>query len=95
MTREQVLIEFAMRQSRAGWTVDAQHWQVNAMADEIVRLRSILAALREPSDIVCGVAYSAWQVAETRGWRAAIRAAVAEAEADASHGARATQEVGS
>ena len=44
MTREQVLIEFAMRQDAAGWTVDAQHWQVNAMADEIVRLRRWNAA---------------------------------------------------
>lgn len=39
MTRDQVKIEFSMRQDRAGWTVDAEHWQVNAMADEILKVR--------------------------------------------------------
>ena len=44
MTRDDVLAAY----SGAGW----DYIDLDAMADEIVRLRSILAALREPSEAV-------------------------------------------
>lgn len=54
MTRDAIMIEFALRHVvyGGGYSADAVDWSINAMADEIVRLRSILAALRGPSQYV-------------------------------------------
>lgn len=58
--RDQVFAEFALRQFVHGWSADAAHWQVNAMADEIIRLRAILTMLRKPDLDVLASAMTAW-----------------------------------
>jgi hypothetical protein len=73
MTREDVLKEFCIDQ-----------WDV--IADEIVRLRSVLAALREPSEAVVEAALNECPgnfPADDSDVRDAIRAAVAAAEKEA------------
>jgi len=48
--RDQVFAEFALRQFVHGWSADAEHWQVDAMADEIIRLRNALATVSGERD---------------------------------------------
>ena len=72
MSRHDVLAEF----SRGTVT---QYYDTDAMADEIVRLRAIIAALREPS---FDVRKAAWR--EEPDMEAMLRAAVAAAEQEAS-----------
>lgn len=52
-----------------------------AMADEIIRLRAILAALREPSQAVKNAVFETWLMAGTDPFSTGMfRAAVAAAE---------------
>lgn len=81
MMRDEVLDEFSEG------TV-TRYYNVPAMADEIVRLRSILAALREPSDAMVEAVDAALVHAPTRAdvFRELIRRAVQAAEQEASNG---------
>lgn len=76
--RDQVFAEFALRQFVHGWSADAEHWQVNAMADEIIRLRAILAMLRKPDLDVLASAMTAWS--RTGDVSAMLHAALTTAE---------------
>jgi len=62
MTREAIMIEFALRHVThgGGYSADAADWSINAMADEIVRLRAILAMLKKPDIDVLAAAMTAW-----------------------------------
>ena len=76
--RDQVFAEFALRQFVHGWSADAEHWQVDAMADEILRLRAILAMLRKPDIDVLASAMTAWS--RTGDVPAMLHAAITAAE---------------
>jgi hypothetical protein len=76
--RDQVFAEFALRQFVHGWSADAEHWQVDAMADEIIRLRAILAMLKKPDIDVLAAAMTAWS--RTGDVPAMLHAAIATAE---------------
>ena len=80
--RDQVFAEFALRQFVHGWSVDAAHWQVDAMADEIIRLRAILAMLRKPDIDVLAAAMTAWS--RTGDVPAMLHAALTTAEREVS-----------
>lgn len=86
MTREDVLKEFSRPyQSHE----DVGGPDADAMADEIVRLRRILAALREPNEAVSDAAFESFygiDMPKPLTW--AIRAAVAAAEQEVSDDAR-------
>lgn len=62
MTRDEVLKEFGRKDTPVGDGTETIKWIdkpwshiTDAMADEIVRLRAILAMLREPRDVVVDV----------------------------------------
>lgn len=76
--RDQVFAEFALRQFVHGWSADAEHWQVDAMADEIIRLRAILAMLKKPDIDVLAAAMTAWS--RTGDVPAMLHAALTTAE---------------
>ena len=76
--RDQVFAEFALRQFVHGWSADAEHWQVNAMVDEIIRLRAILAMLKKPDIDVLAAAMTAWS--RTGDVPAMLHAALTTAE---------------
>ena len=76
--RDQVFAEFALRQFVHGWSADAEHWQVDAMADEIIRLRAILAMLKKPDIDVLAAAMTAWS--KTGDVPAMLHAAITTAE---------------
>ena len=76
--RDHVFAEFALRQFVHGWSADAEHWQVDAMADEIIRLRAILAMLKKPDIDVLAAAMTAWS--RTGDVPAMLHAAITTAE---------------
>ena len=80
--RDQVFAEFALRQFVHGWSADAEHWQVDAMADEIIRLRAILAMLKKPDIDVLAAAMTAWS--RTGDVPAMLHAAITTAERETS-----------
>ena len=83
MTRDEVLKEFAIRADALPWGFDMAQRRVNLLADEVVRLRSILAALREPSETVLQAAgHEVLRYVDPNegDMRSAIIAAVAAAE---------------
>ena len=83
--RDQVFAEFALRQFVHGWSADAEHWQVDAMADEIIRLRAILAMLKKPDIDVLAAAMTAWS--RTGDVPAMLHAALTTAEREVTNDA--------
>ena len=79
MTRDEVLKEYAFDEFDGYWGESHTAYHAASMADEIVRLRRILAALREPSEAVMQAAVRDY----SGDLRDAIRAAVAAAEVEA------------
>ena len=77
--RDQVFAEFALRQFVHGWSADAEHWQVNAMADEIIRLRQALREANRPPEDAEHHPYHWGEMADM-----AIDAAVRIAQSDTS-----------
>ena len=77
--RDQVFAEFALRQFVHGWSADAEHWQVNAMADEIVRLRVALREANRPPEDAEHHPHHLGEMADM-----AIQAAVRIAQSDTS-----------
>lgn len=87
MTREAIMIEFALRHVThgGGYSADAADWSINAMADEIVRLRAILAMLKQPSEKILLAAVEAVPYgASYAALMHCIPAAVAAAEQEVS-----------
>lgn len=74
--------------------VNATQWGETVASAELEHIRRILAALREPSDMVVDALREyVLDLSRFDDALKAIQVAVAAAEADASHGARATKEV--
>ena len=80
MNREAIMIEFALRHVAhgGGYSADAADWSINAMADEIIRLRAILAMLKKPDIDVLAAAMTAWS--KTGDVPAMLHAALTTAE---------------
>lgn len=91
MTRDEVMKEFGY-DVLVSFVSPVVAESMRSLADEIVRLRAILAALLEPSDeIVDVMAAIAWNdsgvIFSTYAAKAIIRAAAATAEQEVSHDA--------
>lgn len=81
MTREAIMIEFALRHVAhgGGYSADAADWSINAMADEIIRLRHALREANRPPEDAEHHPYHWGEMADM-----AIDAAVRIAQSDTS-----------